>query len=452
MALGIMGRSTTGHHQVRKFALPRGDPSPRGELGNLGCTVFRQIRCSLDSDPPNEAHNQMEGLVCREATPADVHDILAVRNAIFPPLTPEQWFADPTMTCSLAYLNGEPVSAIPLSLRPFQIAPGVCIRTAFENAVGTREDMRSKGIGTAVTRAAKEFLADRCDELMVYRGAERSAGYRFYVKSGHCDLLYLRPMTLTQPQRREVEASVQGLQEICACQAELLACFEATYGEFGGFPPRHANYWKQQLNSQIYDVLPQDTFFFRYPPSGPLQAYVLVGRSLRDDRRDYLRIMEVAGKTPANTEQVLLALEDFAAQEHLSVHAYTSAEDPLRPLMRRLGYTEGLRTTMIMGQPISPANLFVRTCADTSVLESLKIDFWAPFGEGTLFEGPSAMQEVTLEGKDEVIYRLLNRRLDVRAAFATEWLTVRNASSDIIERLAAAFPYSRWVYHHIDYI
>ena len=118
----------------------------------------------------------MEGLICREATPDDVDDVLAVRNAIFPPLTPEQWFADPTMTCAMAYLDGEPVGAIPLSERDFKIAPGAVIKTAFENAVGTREDMRSKGVGTAVISAAKEFLAGRCDELMIYRGAERSPG------------------------------------------------------------------------------------------------------------------------------------------------------------------------------------------------------------------------------------------------------------------------------------
>ena len=88
----------------------------------------------------------MEGLVCREAMPEDVDDILQVRNAIFPPLTPEEYLADPTMTCSIAYLDGEPVGAIPLSVRQFRLAPGVVVGAAFENAVGTREDMRSRGI------------------------------------------------------------------------------------------------------------------------------------------------------------------------------------------------------------------------------------------------------------------------------------------------------------------
>jgi GNAT superfamily N-acetyltransferase len=394
----------------------------------------------------------MDGLVCREATPDDVHDILRVRNAIFPPLTPDQWFADPSMTCSMAYLDGEPVGAIPLSIREFQVAPGICVQAAFENAVGTREDMRGKGIGTAVIAAAREFLRGRCDDLMVYRGAERSDGYRFYVKSGHRDLLFLRPMVLTEPQRTDGDASIEGLDGLVPLQSEMLACFGATYAGFGGFPKRHATYWQQQLRSQIYEVLPQETFLIRHPARGPLRAYVLAGRRARDDQRDHLSLMEAAGLSAEDIRDALRALGDFAARESVSLRTLTSAEDPLQPLLRGLGYVEHIRTTMVMGQPLAPPELFAKVCADVGLLDELKVDFWAPFADGTLHEGPNAKREITLEGKDEVIYRLLNRRLDVEAAVRTEWLTIRNGPRDIVDRLAAAFPYAPWAYHHLDYI
>jgi GNAT superfamily N-acetyltransferase len=394
----------------------------------------------------------VEGLVCREATPEDVDDVLKVRNAIFPPLTPEQWRADPTMTCSMAYLEGEPVGAIPLSQRRFRLAPGVVVPVAFENAVGTREDMRSRGIGTAVIKAAREFLAGRCDELMVYRGAERSTGYRFYVKSGHQDLVYLRLMTQGAPQRREADVAVEGMPEIEACQEELLACFNATYGRYGGFPERHAHYWEQQLRSQIYTVLPQETYLVRHPAAGPLEAYVLAAFRTTRGREESLAVLEVAGKSRAGIEQALLGLEDLAAEKGLSVRVHGSADHPCLPLFRKLGYQEQGRSTMIMAQPLAPAELFRKVCRSAGLLADLKIDFWAPFGDGTLFEGPAAETEITLEGKDEVIYRLLNRRLDIRAAARTEWLTIRNGTDDIVERLAEALPYTPWVYHHLDYI
>ena len=394
----------------------------------------------------------MEGLICREATPDDVGDVLAVRNAIFPPLTEQQWFADPTMTCAMAYLDGEPVGAIPLSQRSFQVAPGVAIETAFENAVGTRDNMRSKGVGTAVINAAKEFLAGRCDELMVYRGAERSPGYRFYERSGHKDLLYLRSLTLDEPRRRETDTEVQGLPEIHALQPELLGCFNATYGKCGGFPVRHKTYWEQQLASQIYEVIPQDTFLVRVPAAGALRAYAIGGISKHTDRDRPLTIAEVAGHGEADVETALLGIEDLAKQHGRGVVVRGSSDHPLLPLFRKLGYSESLRHTMIMGQPLDPAGLFGKVCADAGALDELKIDFWAPFADGTLYEGPNAKTEITLEGKDEVITRLLNRRLDVRAACATELLTIRNGTADIVERLTTALPYSPWVYHAIDYV
>jgi len=394
----------------------------------------------------------VEGLVCREATPGDVDDVLKVRNAIFPPLTPEQWFADPTMICSLAYLDGEPVGAIPLSVRDFRLAPDAIVKAAFENAVGTREDMRSKGVGTAVVKAAKEFLAGRCDELMVYRGAERSPGYRFYERSGHRDVLYLRPMTLAEPQRREADVAFGGLEEIHAAQPDLLGCFTATYGHCGGFPERHDSYWEAQLASQIYEVIPQESFLVRSPAAGELSAYVIAGLATKADADRPMSILEVAGTSEEAIEQALLGAETLAAERSRALSIRGSAEHPLVPLLRRLGYAEGVRFTMIMAQPLDPADLFGKVCMQKETLADLKVDFWAPFADGTLHEGPEARHEITLEGKDEVIYRLLNRRLDIRAAVATEWLTVRNGTPDIVDRLAEALPYSPWVYHQLDYV
>ena len=136
----------------------------------------------------------VEGLSCREYQPGDTADILEVRNAIFPPLTEEEWDRYcPGNTASLAYRVGEPVGAIPLDQREFVLAPGLTVPVAFEHGVGVKEEYRSQGIGTAMIEAAREFMADRCDLLMVYRGMERSPGYRFYIKSGHWDLLYTRP-------------------------------------------------------------------------------------------------------------------------------------------------------------------------------------------------------------------------------------------------------------------
>jgi hypothetical protein len=201
--------------------------------------------------------------------------------------------------------------------------------------------------------------------------------------------------------------------------------------------------------SQIYVVIPQDFLLVRYPAEGSLAGYVIASFRPSDGRDESARILEVAGLNQEAIEQALWGFEDFAAQQRKTAQAHASAEH-LPASSDAL--TTGLRTTMIMAQPIRPADVAAKICRRPDLLKGLKVDFWAPWADGTLYEGPNARVQVTLEGKDEAIYRLLSLRLDVRAAYQTEWLTVRGGTPDIVERIALAFPYTPWVYHHLDYV
>ena len=168
----------------------------------------------------------MAGLVCRECRPEDTADVLEVRNPIFGPLSEENWDRYwPRMTAALAYLDGEPVGAIPLDQRDFVVAPQVSVPVAFENAVGVKEEYRGRGIGAAIIQAAREFMADRCDLLMVYRGAERTAGYRFYHKSGHRDLLYLAQVRWDPPSGLSRQAQRVDLEVLPNHQDEILRAY-----------------------------------------------------------------------------------------------------------------------------------------------------------------------------------------------------------------------------------
>lgn len=395
----------------------------------------------------------MDNLICREYHPADIHDLLGIRNAIFPPLTVDQWRAtEPVMTASMAYLDGEPVGAIPLEQRDFQVAPGAVIRTAFENAVGTREDMRSKGVGGAMIRAAKEFLADRCDMLMVYRGDERSIGYNFYVKSGHRDLVYLRT-ALWQPHQAEVSGAVLGLDELYAEEDAVYRTFMATYSGYAGFPPRSVGYWREAMDRMIYQVIPQETLYVRYPATGPLQAYVIAGVRQGRAAGSPVIIEEAASATgPQAMAQALLLLGNEAAARGLEVMDYLSSEHPWRAVYAQLGFQERLRGLMIMGQIVRPQELFRKTCVAPELIGDLRVKAWTPTMDCVLSEGISANREITLEAKDEYLIRLLARRLNLQAAVDSDLVTVHGATPDAITRLSQAFPYAPWVYLHIDYL
>ncbi|HUS81225.1 MAG TPA: GNAT family N-acetyltransferase, partial [Armatimonadota bacterium] len=176
----------------------------------------------------------MKNLVCREMVwPDEIADMLSVRNAIFPPVSREEWLKHPCNTASMAYLEGIPIGAIPLDQRSFLVAPDKPISTAFEHAVGTRADFRSRGIGSAMIEAAKGFLRERCESLMVYRGAERSTGYNFYIKSGHRDLIYMRTLTWDPGDIQAADVHVGDRDEAIASQAELLPVYMAAFADYG---------------------------------------------------------------------------------------------------------------------------------------------------------------------------------------------------------------------------
>ena len=394
----------------------------------------------------------MDNLTCREYQPSDVHDLLDIRNAIFPPLTVEQWQAtEPDMTASLAYLGDECVGAIPLEQRDFQVAPGAVIRTAFENAVGTREDMRSKGIGSAMIGAAKEFLADRCDVLLVYRGGERSNGYNFYVKSGHRDLIYLRVATW-QPRETDASGAVLGLDELYAEEDAVYRTFLTTYSGYAGFPPRHVGYWREALSRMIYDVIPQETLYVRYPATGPLQAYVIAGHRQGRFAGDAIIIEEGAAVSPQAMAQAYLCLGAEALGRGMKVMDYVSGEHPWGSLYRQLGFEERLRELMIMGQIIRPQELFRKTCLAPELIADLRIKVWTPTMDCVLSEGDGANREITIEAKDEHLIRLLSRRLNLQAAVESDLVSIHGATPEAVGRLSQAFPYAPWVYLHLDYL
>ncbi len=394
----------------------------------------------------------MENLVCREMVwPDEIGTMLSIRNAIFPPICREDWLKFPSNTASMAFLDGIPIGAIPLDQRRFQVAPGKVIDTAFEHAVGTRADFRSRGVGGAMIDAAREFLAERAEALMVYRGAERSPGYRFYERSGHRDLVYMRTLSRPPGEVEPADVAVGGLDDCLAIQPELLRVFDAAFGDYGGFRPRAVGYWEMALAEMIFTVIAQDVLFVRYPAEGELQAYCIATVRTGDRATEQVSIMEIAGTSDDAVREVLRGVCAEGAARNWPVSTIACVDSPWRMLMREIGFEEGLRHTMIMGRPIAPARLFAKVCADLDAVAELKINVWSPSYDHTIWEGPEAKREITIEGKELLLNRMLMRRVDVASALASDLLTIANEEPGDRDRLAAALPYVPWEYHWIDW-
>ena len=222
----------------------------------------------------------MEGITYREMQPDDVFGALALRNEVFSSaqVTREDWERD-EMLASIAIRDGEVVGAIPLIVRDTTIAPGVTIKAAFENSVGTREDLRSQGIGRGMIAQAREFLPDLADALFVYRGNERSDGYRFYTTTSHNDLAYSRHLRYGSPETVYLPPGVTlaGKESIVLNSERLASIFASSYGRFGGYPARRGDYWERALASSIYAEFPTDFFFVHIIQNDELLGYAILG-------------------------------------------------------------------------------------------------------------------------------------------------------------------------------
>jgi hypothetical protein len=231
----------------------------------------------------------------------------------------------------------------------------------------------------------------------------------------------------------------------------MLRVFEEAFGDYGGFRPRETGYWEMALDDMIFTVIPQEITFLRYPSAGELEAYCILAVRTGEPRREQFEVMELAGTSDEAVREVLQGAGGEAAERGWPLHTIACVDSPWRMLMREMGFEEGIRTTMIMGQPIAPARLFQKVCADFDAVAELTIDVRAPGYDCTVWEGPEARRKITVEGKELLLNRMLMRRLDVPCAVASELLTICGERRGDRERLAAALPYVPWEYHKIDW-
>ena len=398
----------------------------------------------------------MEGIEYREMQPDDVFSTLALRNEVFPdaPVAQEDWEQD-EMLASIAVLEGEVVGAIPLVLRETVIAPGVTITAAFENSVGTREELRSQGIGRGMIEKAREFLTDRADALFVYRGDERSDGYRFYATTSHYDLLYSRHYGYGSPETSYLPPGVTlaGKESVYLNMERLEAIFDSTYGRFGGYPQRREDYWQRALASSIYTEFPTDFSFVHIIQIDQLLGYAICGaRTTRHNGMANVLEMATLGGDLSIAQRILTGVASVAGERKLGVEIQASDEDPFLPLFQSNGFIPESRGTIIMGQVIDVPSFFEKHWNERFDLYNTALIVSTPKDDYTLIDPETRQSTLTLEMKEESLHRWLLGRLDLRARLSEGSVTAYGTYAPVIERVCDTIPFSPWAYHSIDWI
>lgn len=394
----------------------------------------------------------MSEITAREMSPRELSETLAVRNTIFPAITEDDWHGYREQTASIALRDGAIVGAIPLSFRRFLIRPGQAITTTFENAVGVKEELRGQGVGTKIIDAAAEFLADRCDALMVYRSAERSAAYRFYRKTGHEDLHYIQSYALAEPKRGKSLVTVGDLDRFLAAEEEVAPIFAGAYAGYAGFPTREPGYWKWAMSSHIWKSLPTEFAMLQLRYEGRLVGYALLGiRHTRwIDNRYHIYEMAVESNEHVLAEEILAGAEDYAAERGKGLSMTACRWHPYYPLLKDHGFEADSRCMITMGKPLNPSGMLHSMLAYKPGTSEMTLKIWTPERDFVVETG-NGRRKLVLEMKDETLVRLIMGRVDLRSAIRLEQITAVGDDS-AVEALAEALPFTPWVYHEIDYV
>lgn len=383
----------------------------------------------------------------------DSEAVRELLNVIFSSaaVTAEDWarWTARDFTAPVALVGGKIVGAIPLFRRTYRVAPGAEVTAFVENRVGVAEPLRDQGLGSGMQTAAKQFLQGRGDILLVYRGAERSKGYRFYEKNGLLDVSYpvatmLEPAAEAAPGIRWV-----GEGEFFANAGLWHEIFTACYGRYGGYPVRHPGYLREITSSVTWTGAMRQEFSYCVAEEGGRP----VGYMVLGFRKEAFQVMELAvlGGSVEWARRLLVAARGRGAP----VRCYATHGCLLDLALRRLGATPPPRENaalMLMVHILDIASTGRKVWRDVPALRDVEVRVWTPEREGIIHAAATPKRTLTLEMKEHTLARLLMRRLDVARAVAEERITLHGDEPGDVEALTDALDPCPWMYHPIDYL
>ena len=412
----------------------------------------------------------LEGIECREYRHEDAEGSLQLHDSRWRAIPPDfwhRWSHRPDVTASVALMDGRVVGQIPFHIREFLVRPGVTVRAAQEHSVIVAEEMRSRGVGSALMIEAERFLAGRCEVMMVYRGGERTPGYRFYQRTGHHDLAYHRLWTqggetpaasrVEDPERSQRAVECTDVGTMLDRESEVLDIFQSAYLPYGGAgaPPRRKGYWKEALGSVIFCEAPGDFRWLYLEDAGRLLAYALCleGRG----ERGGASVLELATRDgQAEPAVVLLRHAAHRAEEKgLTLTIRKPDRSVYAAALRQAGYVpapRAERSMMTMARIFDPAALAQRVLAQTGLSLPVEVAVWTPERQAVLNPGDGSGRRLTLEMKECDLARLLLCRMDLLRAVTEERVTVVGTGPGDLEAVAEVFAFSSWDYHALDYI
>jgi LmbE family N-acetylglucosaminyl deacetylase/GNAT superfamily N-acetyltransferase len=305
-------------------------------------------------------NDAVTGLICREYRAEDGPGYLRIHDEAFPPVPDgywPRWTQGSLTTASVAELDGEVVGAVPFVFRDLVVRPGVTVRVAWEYSVCVAARLRDRGVGTKLMTEAKRFLPGRCVAMMVYRNTERSAGYRYYARNGHHDLLYARAWKGTEAGAPAWPEGVQRVswEEFLSDETRYRPLWAFAYATYGGSPARTPGFYAPAVDTPQYNEVPVTLTVLEMGETG----YLIAGRE-RD--ASALHLMEIAAHDQdlAVMARLLAGFVALADETGAQPVAMTNDAAPVVPALRAAGFLpdgRGGDPMMIMAHLLDPEAL-----------------------------------------------------------------------------------------------
>lgn len=386
-----------------------------------------------------------------ELDPADTDRMLKLRNKIFDNITREHWDA---MGCIavVAKHKDKYYGAIPLQYREFMINRRVSIPVVFENAVGVDEGMRGRGIGSAMIECAADLIKDRAYALCVYRGDERSEGYRFYRKTHHSDLYYVSLLKLRAKCQTEglseysPNVEVYSWDKAIELEAQLLPLFRACYGNFGGYWKREKGFFKRIIKSHVYKNESCRLLLVRKKEQ--IVGYAITNA---DDYMDYY-IYDIAAEESRFLKKLVSKIAFMARKNEQDPVMISNREHPYYRKFLSYGFVPEYNTPYIMARIIRPDHIFARLAGDTSIRRELGLVAVTPHRDLVLNRPQKAKYSATLFLKESQLCRLICCRLDLRNAIETNQIRISPLPNSLEQMLYSIFRFSPWASFRMDYV
>jgi predicted acetyltransferase len=357
-------------------------------------------------------------------------------------------------TAAVAREGDELVGFIPLQYREQVLRPGVMVPVVYENAVGVAVGKRGQGIGSKMMDEAAQFMSDRVDAMMVIRGGERSIGYRFYRRSGHGDLMYARsyclPPEVAWPQADEAGISILDRKRWLALEPQLLALYELKYGGFGGGQRRGSGYWEMILNGHVYK---EHKWWLLSLTSGDrLMGYLVASQGLHEDSPD-VYVYEVVGADDGAVERLIRYACRYATEGRYAIEFESvSLANPIRSLLRRMGFVELESTPQIMARILRPDRIFRRLSTGSGLLDTLSLTVSTPHRTLPVNDPPQPRYKVRIETKEHLLSRLFCCRLNLAAALEMELVRWDAHDPGLKRELSQVFGFAEWVQWFTDFV